>query len=194
MLAAFFPGLLEAVQTHVEPAAFAEETAALRPLVRAVVAAVLGVSREHPDAEDCTHEALRRALEGRSRLRRGEPLQPWVVGIARHVALDAARARGRSLAKRAFEGEDESTPRVERAPDTSPSPFERLAQAERDRRIHTALDALPAGPRTALTLFHMEGLSYDAIARRMNVPLGTVATWVARGRKSMADALHEENA
>src|SRR5262249_16745444 len=44
-----------------------EETRALRLVVRAVIASVLGESKDHPDVEDCTHEVLSRAIEGRSR-------------------------------------------------------------------------------------------------------------------------------
>jgi RNA polymerase sigma-70 factor (ECF subfamily) len=51
---------------------------------------------------------------------------------------------------------------------------------------------LPDGPRNALQLFHMEGLSYQEIAGRLEVPLGTVATWVTRGRKAMAEALEDD--
>jgi RNA polymerase sigma-70 factor (ECF subfamily) len=35
-------------------------------------------------------------------------------------------------------------------------------------------------------MFHMEGLQYQEIAARLGVPLGTVATWVMRARKSVA--------
>ncbi|HVY46278.1 MAG TPA: sigma factor, partial [Minicystis sp.] len=73
------------------------DAAALSPVVRAVVASVLGERKDHPDVEDCTHEAIRRAIEGRERLRDGEPLRPWVIGIARHVALDVRRLRRRAL-------------------------------------------------------------------------------------------------
>src|SRR6516225_1520615 len=83
------------VPERLDERAFAAAAAQLGPHVRAVVAAVLRLGRDHPDVDDCTHEALRRALEGRDRLREGEPLRPWVTGIARHVALDALRARKR---------------------------------------------------------------------------------------------------
>src|SRR4051812_38330672 len=82
-----------------EDAAFAGEAAALRPVVRAVIAAMLRERIDHADVEDCTHETLRRAIEGRARLRDGEAIRPWVVGIARHVALDALRARKRARAR-----------------------------------------------------------------------------------------------
>src|SRR3954447_16782576 len=78
---------------------FGEEVAALRPLVRAVIAATLSANRDDADVEDCAHETMRRALEGRARLRAGDPLRPWVTGIARHVALDMLRARKRARAR-----------------------------------------------------------------------------------------------
>src|SRR4029079_13843005 len=68
-----------------------EQTAELRPVVRAVVACVLRERPDHADVEDCTSEALRRALESTSQAK--GPVRPWVLGIARHVALDTLRAR-----------------------------------------------------------------------------------------------------
>jgi RNA polymerase sigma factor (sigma-70 family) len=176
---------------RLDPQSFAAATAELRPHVRAVVAAMLGVGRDHPDVEDCAHEALRRALEGRERLREGEPLRPWVTGIARHVALDALRARKRQRERTVTpsrDAEDGVSDVVERLPDTDPSPFDRLADARRREVIARALAALPEGQRKALTMFHMEGLQYQEIAARLGVPLGTVATWVMRARKSVAAA------
>jgi len=172
-----------------------EETAALRQIVVAVVACVLGERRDHPDVEDCTHEALSRAFEGRGRLREGEPLRPWVVGIARHVALDALRSRKR---KRRVEARvddaasDEMSPAwVEWVPDPSPGPEERTASAERAARLERALATLPEEQRRALVMFHVEGLGYQEIVKRLGVPLGTVATWLARGRRLLAETVGE---
>jgi RNA polymerase sigma factor (sigma-70 family) len=180
------------IARFVEDRTHQQQAAALRPLVVAVVAAVLAESRTHPDVEDCTHEVLRRAIEGRANLRPGEALTPWVVGIARHVALDARRSRGRARARTEPTRPDDSSPAIDRAVDPKPGPFERLADAERTSKILGAMDGLAEGPRQALTLFHLEGLPYDEIARRLGVPLGTVATWVTRGRKAVALVLTKE--
>jgi RNA polymerase sigma-70 factor (ECF subfamily) len=179
---------------RVEVSAFEAEAARLRPMVQAVVAAVLGLPRAHPDVEDCTHEALRRAIEGKDRVRAGEPVGPWAAGIARHVALDARRGmrRARQRAELPRAHAPESTPAVEAAPDPAPGPYERFAGAEERERVLGAVAALPEGPRRALTLFHVEGLSYAQIAAVMTVPLGTVATWVARGRAAVAAAVGKE--
>jgi RNA polymerase sigma-70 factor (ECF subfamily) len=162
--------------------------AALLPDVRAVVAAVLGVGRSHPDADDAANEAMRRALEGRGRLQAGLPVRPWLLGIARHVALDARRSRGRTAARTAPDHTDGSAA-VDHVAATRPNPFELLAEARRAAKVRDALATLPEGPRQALTLFHLEGLGYDEITRRLGVPMGTVATWVSRGRKALLGEL-----
>jgi RNA polymerase sigma-70 factor (ECF subfamily) len=187
MISLLMPSAAE-LPSRLDERAFAAQTAELRPHVRAVVAAVLGVGRDHPDVDDCAHEALRRALEGRDRLRDGEPVRPWVTGIARHVALDALRARKRQRERIAptREGDDGPIDPLDRVADTGPSAFDRLSDARRLDQVARALSALPDGQRKALTMFHMEGLQYQQIAARLGVPLGTVATWVMRARKSVA--------
>ncbi|MDB4945533.1 MAG: polymerase sigma-70 factor [Labilithrix sp.] len=170
-----------------------EQAAELRPLVRAVVACVLRERPDHADVEDCTSEALRRALESQSEVR--GPVRPWVLGIARHVALDTLRARQRQRARHveAVPTADGSAPDVlDRIIDPGAGADEQIEIAERASRVRRVLMQLPEGPRNALQLFHMEGLSYQEVAVRLAVPLGTVATWVTRGRKAMAQALEDD--
>lgn len=181
-----------AVPERLDERAFAAATAELGPHVRAVVAAVMNLGRDNPDVDDCAHEALKRAIEGRARLRPGEPLRPWLTGIARHVALDALRARkrqrDRTVAVPASEDGAITDP-IDSLADTAPDAFERLADARRREAVAQAMRGLPDGQRKALTMFHMEGLQYQEIAARLGVPLGTVATWVMRARKSVAAAV-----
>lgn len=184
------------------PAKVAErelETAALRPLVRAVVACVLREPADHPDVQDCTNEAMRRALESGSLERARGPIRPWLLGIARHVALDTLRARQKHRARNVDVPDERTSDTqlanrdvVERLVDPAAAADEQMELGERALRVRRVLASLPEGPRTALSLFHLEGLSYQAIAARLDVPLGTVATWVTRGRKAMAEALEDE--
>lgn len=170
-----------------------EQAGELRPLVRAVIACVLRERPDHADVEDCTSEAFRRAFEAQSRAR--GPMRPWVLGIARHVALDALRARQRQRARTGEipdEAPSAATAVIDRLADPSAGADEQLELAERAARVRRVMQALPAGPRAALELFHLEGLAYQEIGRRLGVPLGTVATWVTRGRRAMAEALEDE--
>lgn len=181
----------EVMALPITSGAFVQETAALRPVVQAVIACVLGERRDHPDVEDCAAETLRRAIEGRARLRDGEPLRPWLLGIARHVAIDARRRRRRERALGEPPSSEELEPLVDRVPDPGPAPDERAATTERARRIAAAMESLARPQREAMMLFHVEGEGYQQIADRLGVPIGTVATWLSRGRRTLADALGE---
>jgi RNA polymerase sigma-70 factor, ECF subfamily len=81
---------------------------------------------------------------------------------------------------------------IDRLVDPGTPPDEAIEKEERAQRVRRVLDRLPDGPRKALEAFHMRGLSYQEVAKEMNVPLGTVATWVTRGRRAMAEALEDE--
>jgi len=167
--------------------------AALEPAVRGIVTYVLGVRPQTADVEDCTSEVFRRALEGRDKLLPGAPLRPWVLGIARNVALDARRSRARALKRGVLaDGDDgDDGPQVlERVADAGPAPDDRVSLAERGRRLQCALASLPTEQRRAL-LLHAEGLGYRDIAERLSVPMGTVATWIARGRQGLAHTLKD---
>jgi RNA polymerase sigma factor (sigma-70 family) len=180
------PGQMRQMPETTQELSAAEQ---LRPVVRALVAHLLGEGRRHPDVEDCTHEALRRALEGRARLRPGEPLRPWVLGIARHVALDLLRSRRRAKIASLPAGDEGGAEPLERIPDSKPGADVELERAERIQRVRSAMQRLPGDQRRALELFHLDGLGYREIAQAMGVPIGTVGTWVARGRRAIAAAL-----
>jgi len=144
-------------------------------MLRAVVARILRLPLGHADVEDCVGETFRRIVEHRSRLRPGEPMGPWAAGIAKHVALDQVRSRRR---EHPSEISDE-------APDSAPSPEETADRVRRVQVLRSALAKLDDGPREALLAFHVEGASYQEIAARLGIPMGTVATWISRSRKSL---------
>lgn len=165
---------------HTDP--FANALGGERQRVRAVIAAVLRISAAHPDVEDATHETLERAMHGRAHLRDPKGLRPWVLGIARHVALDIIRRSQRERASTAPLGEHDMA-------DPRPDPEETLAGEQTRRRAQAFLESLPPGERKALVLFHAQGRSYRDIAEELGVPLGTAATWILRGRQGLVRAM-----
>jgi RNA polymerase sigma-70 factor (ECF subfamily) len=110
----------------------------------------------------------------------GAPIRPWLLGVARHVAIDLRRSRGRDGRR-----QDADAGTIDAIPASRLGPFEDLAKARLALQVRQALARLPAGPRQALTLFYLDGLAYDDIAQRLAVPSGTVATWLARGRQAL---------
>ena len=109
------------------------------------------------------------------------PVLPWLIAIARRLCLDVLRRR-------------KVMARVETMPASdppAPGPEIQAAQREQLENLERALDDLDEGPKEAIVLFHVEGMSYRDIAAALEVPMGTVMTWLHRGRAQLRNALQD---
>jgi RNA polymerase sigma-70 factor (ECF subfamily) len=64
-----------------------------------------------------------------------------------------------------------------------------LLRAADSRMLHDALNELPVNFREVLVLRELEGMSYKEIAEVMDVPIGTVMSGLARGRRQLRERL-----
>ena len=132
-----------------------------------------------PDAEDLAQDTFVRAFVHFERFDPERPVLPWLIAIARRLCLDVLRRRTMMS-------------RVETMPVTSPPPRGPEGEAslrEQLSRLDRALADLDEGPREAIVLFHIEEMSYRDIAAALEVPMGTVMTWLHRGRARLRTAL-----
>ena len=60
-----------------------------------------------------------------------------------------------------------------------------------DEEVLRAVDQLPEAFREAVMLSDVEGLSYEEIAKVLEVPVGTVKSRLYRGRRQLQGKLHE---
>jgi RNA polymerase sigma-70 factor (ECF subfamily) len=138
------------------------------------------------DAADATQEALERVVTGIARFDpvRGS-FRTWALGVARNVCRDRLRRRG--FERTAFD--DRADDEAERVASADPDP-ERMALARADARtLELALAGLPEPTRAAIVLFHIHEESYEEIAATLDVPIGTVMSWLHRGRRKLRDAI-----
>lgn len=180
-------------QTAPQPVATheAKSLATTAVLVRAVIARVLRESSHSPDVEDAVQETMRRVLE--AAVPSHVTLERYAVGVARFVALDVIRDRQKHRAT----FEDTSSDSLEnRAASLTQASVrdgaQQLGSREELARLESAIEALPEGQRRAILLFHVEGLAYEAIAKRLEVPVGTVATWLMRAKTTLHRAMNKE--
>jgi RNA polymerase sigma-70 factor (sigma-E family) len=152
-----------------DDADFAAFYAACRPRLVTILAALTGNLTE---AEDVVQEAFTRALPRWGRLREYDDAEAWVYRVASNLARSRWR---RSLRVVTDYGADTHRAAGELSPD-------RVA-------LVAALRALPLEQREALVLFHIADLSVDDIARRLELPAGTVKARLSRGRRAMAQLL-----
>jgi RNA polymerase sigma-70 factor (ECF subfamily) len=87
------------------------------------------------------------------------------------------------------EGRDEDRELVAAAPDTAADPERQAAAAESLDLVKSAVRELPEHYRTVLWLRDGEDLSYEEIARVLDVPIGTVRSRLARAREMLRRAV-----
>jgi len=131
------------------------------------------------DAEDLAQDTFVRAFVHFERFDPERPVLPWLIAIARRLCLDLLRRR-------------KMTARIQEMPvsdQLAPSPEGEASFQEQLTRLDRALADLDEGPREAIVLFHIEEMSYRDIAAALEVPMGTVMTWLHRGRARLKKAL-----
>ena len=65
-----------------------------------------------------------------------------------------------------------------------------LLRRDEVETVRAALESLPEPFRETLVLRELEGLTYNEIAGQAAVPVGTVMSRLARGRRMLAERLH----
>ena len=104
----------------------------------------------------------------------------WLVTIARNKALDRLRAsRGPAAPLEAAADE----------PDPMPLADVTAEASDGYRRLAGCLDALEPRHATAIRTAFYEGVTYELLARREAVPVGTMKSWIRRGLLSLRACL-----
>lgn len=123
------------------------------------------------EAEDIAQDTFIRAFVHVSSFDPERPILPWLITIARRLCIDTLRKNKPQL-------EEDMANTQESSPDAE----SQVSTKQEFRLLKQGLDSLPEGPRETILLYHFEGLSYKDISHSLQVPQGTVMTWLYRGR------------
>lgn len=145
-----------------------------------------------PDARDLVQEAFAKALEHASSYDSTRPFDSWLLRILNNVFLDSMRRHShtRTVSLDAPVSVDDSS-WAELLPGDDPSAADELLKAESLDLLQKALTRLPVAYRSAIALCDIEGLSYDDIAKVMEIPVGTVRSRIHQGRLLLRKAYEE---
>lgn len=128
-------------------------------------------------ADDLAAETFALAFERRVSCRATNSLLPWLYGIATNLLRRRRRAESRRL--RAYARSE-----VDRWAAYDDEAARGLDGSSLDARLAGALEAMRPRERDALLLYALADLSYDEIAFALDVPIGTVRTWLHRARQT----------
>ena len=165
----------------------------IRRYERPVFSLVFRMVRDRELAEDLTQDTFIKVLNHIDRYRSEFKFSSWLFKIANNVAIDHLRRR--QLDTVSMDGSPHATTAdaVEATPFDSPtsseSALEEMEAKELGSAIERAIARLRPEYRSCIMLRHVEGRSYEEIATTLDLPLGTVKTYIHRARHELRRAL-----
>jgi RNA polymerase sigma-70 factor (ECF subfamily) len=161
---------------------------------RPVFSLIYRLVRDREQAEDLAQETFIKVLNAIDRYDATYKFSSWIFKIANNTAIDALRKR--SLDTVSLDGSPHARSVAEAAEGWTPTavardenPEEYVERLELGAELEAALASLRPEYRTAIVLWHMEDRPYEEIADIMDIPLGTVKTYIHRARKELRTRL-----
>jgi RNA polymerase sigma-70 factor (ECF subfamily) len=143
----------------------------------------LRVVRSPADAQELLQDVFVQVWRTAERydVERGNP-EAWLMTLTRSRGIDLLRSRRRKEGRLAYYedvSQAESAETAEQAP----------GRAERESAwaVHGALERLAEPQREVLRLAYFDGMTQSEIARRLDLPLGTVKTRMRAGLKALRE-------
>ena len=165
----------------------------IRRYERPVFSLVYRMVRDRELSEDLTQDTFIRVLNHIERYRPEFKFSSWLFKIANNVAIDHLRRK--KLDTVSMDG----SPHAHSAAEIEATTFEVAARQEsaldelEARELGTAIERaiarLRPEYRSCIMLRHVEGRSYEEIAATLDLPLGTVKTYIHRARHELRRAL-----
>ena len=165
----------------------------LRRYQRPVFSLIYRMVRDRELAEDLAQETFVKVLNALDSYRPEFKFSSWIFKIANNAAIEHLRRR--QLDTLSLDGAPQATTpeRVEatalQVSDRGESPLDELEARELGSAIEQAIGKLRPEYRACIILRHIEDRPYEEIADILDLPLGTVKTYIHRARAELQDAL-----
>jgi RNA polymerase sigma-70 factor (ECF subfamily) len=161
----------------------------IRRYERPVFALLFRMVRDRELAEDLAQETFVKALNAIESYRPEFKFSSWIFKIANNAAIDHLRRR--ELDTLSLDGSPHAeTPEAMQATALQigarqESPLDTVEAKELGTAIEAAIGTLRPEYRSCILLRHVEGRAYEEIAEILNLPLGTVKTYIHRARNEL---------
>ena len=165
----------------------------VRRYQRPVFSLIYRMVRDRETAEDLAQETFIKVLNAIDTYRPEHKFSSWIFKIANNAAIDHLRRREPDVLSLHGAPDAVSVERQEatalQVSDRGESPLDELAARELGSHIESAIARLRPEYRACILLRHVEGRAYEEIAAILDLPLGTVKTYIHRARAELRDIL-----
>ena len=114
----------------------------------------------------------------------------WIFTIARNTFIDYTRRKREFMVS--IDASDNFS-NVCMPASQQPTPEERMNITQHSRELNTILDNMAPRYRDVIILRFFNEYSYDEIAEKLNVPIGTVKTLIHRAREILLSKISSKN-
>lgn len=165
----------------------------IRRYERPLFSLIFRMVRDRELAEDLAQETFVKALNALDSYRPEFKFSSWIFKIANNAAIDHLRRR--ELDTLSLDGSPHAeTPEAIEATalqigNRGESPLDAVEAKELGGAIEHAIGLLRPEYRSCILLRHVEGRAYEEIAEILNLPLGTVKTYIHRARNELRQSL-----
>lgn len=161
----------------------------IRRYQRPVFSLVYRMVRDRELAEDLTQETFIKVLNAIESYRPEYKFSSWIFKIANNTAIDQLRRRGLSTLSLDGSPHAENAEAIEATTlqigDARESQLDEVTSRELGSQIEQAIGRLRPEYRSCIILRHIDGRPYEEIAEMLDLPLGTVKTYIHRARNEL---------
>lgn len=142
------------------------------------------------DAMDLTVETFGKAFENLEKYKPDFAFSTWLFRIATNNCIDFIRKKRISLVSIDTLGDDSNDDRPMQIKSDSLNPEEESIKKQQSRELKDIVDKLPLRYRTLIILRYFDELSYEEIAKQLDLPLGTVKAQLFRARDLLSNVVN----
>ena len=140
------------------------------------------------DREDICQEVFIKVYQNLAGFHFESKLSTWVAQIAYNACINHLEKKRLPLLDDLHQEENA----LEQYPSDAATPDHYAERQDIATRLHSEIDKLPVHFRAIVTMYHLDEMSYEEIAEATGMPLGTVKSYLFRGRKLLKDRLSEK--
>jgi len=140
------------------------------------------------DREDICQEVFIKVYQNLAGFHFESKLSTWVAQIAYNACINHLEKK-RLLLLDDLRQEENA---LEQYPSDAATPAHYTERQYIATRLRSEIDMLPVHFRTVVTMYHLDEMSYEEIAEATGMPLGTVKSYLFRGRKLLKDRLSKK--
>jgi RNA polymerase sigma-70 factor (ECF subfamily) len=136
--------------------------------------------RNDSDAQDAVSAVFLKLVRSIDSFRGESKFSTWIYTVANNAIMDMIRRRRTTLSIDADIETDDGDSIAREFEDRSPGPEQQAVDEDFARFVYSKLDELPEGQRAVIELRFFMELSYQDIADRLGIELGTVKSRINR--------------